>query len=163
MSSGPKSEISNGTSGSQSSIEQMNSSLQAMKNEDSLTDRIKQSESDYFIGPNGKVLPAKYKKWIGVSRRESLIKKARNPLLKNAISQLYRPDSFIGDGGTASVIKFEKETGLGLGRNGKNHIQKGRDMIKYLDRISQSQSLSASDSKLTRYLANNLRKAIGGK
>lgn len=64
-------------------------------------------------------------------RRESLLRKAKNPKVKNVVSQLYRAGSFIGDGGTASVIKFEKATGIGLGRNGNTHMQKGREMLRY--------------------------------
>ena len=45
------------------------------------------------------------------------------------MNELYRPGAFIGDGGTASVIKFEKATGLRLGRNGGTHEQKGRDRL----------------------------------
>lgn len=35
-----------------------------------LNDQIK--EVDFFVGPNGKILPSKYKKWIGKSQRENL-------------------------------------------------------------------------------------------
>ena len=51
-------------------------------------------------------LPGKYKNWIGLSKRDKLLKRAKSEKLKNAIKQLYRPGSFIGDGGTASVLKF---------------------------------------------------------
>ena len=83
--------------------------------------------------------------------------------LKNAVNQLYRPGSFIGDGGTASIIKFEKATGLGLGKGGKNHLQKGIDMIKYLERVARSEKLSPGDRKLLRKLKNNLLKAVKSK
>lgn len=66
---------------------------------------------DFYVGPNFMALPGKYKNWIGVSKRDKLLKRAKNEKLKNAIKQLYRPCSFIGDGGTASVLKFEKRTG----------------------------------------------------
>ena len=56
-------------------------------------------------------LPGKYKNWIGVSKRDKLLKRAKNEKLKNAIKQLYRPGSFVVDDGTASVLKFEKRTG----------------------------------------------------
>lgn len=36
--------------------------------------------------------------------------------LKKAIGEVYRPGSIIGDGGTADIIKFEKETGILLSK-----------------------------------------------
>lgn len=67
------------------------------------------------------MLLAKYKKWIGVSRRDRLMKKAKDSELKNAVNQLYRHRAMIGDGGTASVLKFEKATGLGIAKHDKLH------------------------------------------
>ena len=42
------------------------------------------------------------------------MKKAKASELKNAVNQLYRPGTMIDDGGTVSVLKFEKATGLAL-------------------------------------------------
>ena len=160
MSSGERVGIAAGTSGAQLSLGQLYSSLKAAENESKLSKEI---ETNFFVGPNGKVLPSKFKKWIGKSRREHLLKRAKNIKLKNAVNQLYRPKSFIGNGGTASVIKFEKATGYGLGRNGKTHMQKGREMIKYLEKKVLSQNnLSSGDRKLAYYLINELKKAVYG-
>lgn len=121
------------------------------------------AEADFYVGPNGKALPKEFKNWIGKNRRESLLSKADNPILKNAINQLYRPGSFIGDGGTASVIEFEKATGLGLGKNGNTHIQKGKEMVRYIEKkILSSKKLSSSDRKMAEQLVKDLKKAIGG-
>ena len=75
-----------------------------------------EAETDFYIGLNGKALPAQYKDWIGTNMQQELISNAQNPRLQNAIKQLYRGKSFIGDGGTADVIRFEKETGFMLGK-----------------------------------------------
>lgn len=32
---------------------------------------------DYYVGSNGQALPAKYKHWIGVSKRNSLLKRTK--------------------------------------------------------------------------------------
>lgn len=81
--------------------------------------------------------------------------------MKNAINQLYRPGSFIGDGGTASAIKFEKATGLGLGNKGNSHVQKGREMLKYIEsKVLGQTNLSESDKKIARQLAKSLKKAL---
>ena len=119
-------------------------------------------EPDYYIGPNGKALPGQYKGWIGVSKRESLLKQVKDVELKNAVNQLYRPGSFIGDGGTASVLKFESRTGLGLGKLGKPHVEKGWNNVRYIDKILKKQGLSNSDRKLAQKLRKELLKALGG-
>lgn len=49
------------------------------------------------------------------------MKKVKDSELKNAVNQLYRPRAMIGDGGTASVLKFEKATGLGIAKHDKLH------------------------------------------
>lgn len=48
--------------------------------------------------------------------QKELLEQAENPQLQNAIKQLYRGNSFISDGGTADVIRFEQQTGLMLGK-----------------------------------------------
>lgn len=77
--------------------------------------------------------------------------------------RLYPPGALIGDGGTASVIKFEKRTGLGLGKNGGTHEKKGREMIKYIEDKILTQNLSKSDRKLANNLIKKLKQALGGK
>lgn len=123
---------------------------------------FKTEQINFYVGPNGKALHAKYKKWIGVNRRERLLKKLRIKKLKNAIDQLYRPGSFIGDGGTASALKFERETGIGI-NNGKTHEQKAREYHKYICRIINECNLSPSDRKLADNLNKSLIKSIGDK
>ena len=120
----------------------------------------KEAEPDFFVGPNGKALPAKLKKWVGVNRREHILKNVKNPMLRNAVDQLYRKGAFIGDGGTASIIKFEKRTGLATGRNGNTHTQKGKEMIRFLTKKVLSQPLSNSERKTTKKLIRKLQKAL---
>lgn len=125
--------------------------------------KVDNSSPDFYGGNSGKLLPAKYKSWIGISQRNALLSKSHNAKLTNAINQLYRPGAFIGDGGTASVIKFEKRTGLALGRNGGTHEKKGREMIKYIENKILTDNLSNSDRKLAKKLVKKLKQAIGGK
>ena len=77
-----------------------------------------------------------------------------------AIKQLYRGSSFIGDGGTADVIRFEKETGIMLGKNGGSHVQKGIEMIKYIENRILTQDLSPSDRALAIQLLEDLYDAL---
>ena len=120
----------------------------------------KESEPDFFVGPNGKALPSKLKKWIGVNRRDHILKNVKNPMLRNAVDQLYRKGAFIGDGGTASVIKFEKRTGLATGRNGNTHTQKGKEMVRFLTKKVLAQPLSNSERRITKKLIRKLQKAL---
>lgn len=79
-----------------------------------------------------------------------LDKKANDPRLKNVIDQLYRPGSFIGDGGISSALKFEFATSIGLGRNGNYHTQKALDTIKYINNkiLKQNTLKKATESWL---------------
>ena len=115
---------------------------------------------DYYVGPNGGVLPGKFKKWIGVNRRDRLLAKAKNPKLRKAIDLLYRSGSFIGDGGTASVLKFEKRTGLNVGYNGNSHYQKATDLETYLSKKVLKQNLTAGEQKLAEKMIKSLKKSI---
>lgn len=117
-------------------------------------------KTDFYVGKNGQILPSKYKKWIGVSRRDKLLKAAKNKKLKNAVDQLYRPGSFIGDGGTASALKFEKRTGINLGRNGNSHYQKTVDMSKYISNHVLKEPLKKSERKMAQKMLKNLQKSI---
>ena len=115
---------------------------------------------DFYVGGNGKALLGKYKHWIGVSQREKLLGKVKNEKLKNAIDQIYRPGSFVGDGGTASVLKFEKRTGINVGRNGNSHMKKASDMAKYLNKKVLCQDLTSKERKIANKLLKKLRLAI---
>lgn len=115
---------------------------------------------DFYVGPNSMALPGKYKNWIGVSRRDKLLKKAENRKLRNAINQLYRPGSFIGDGGTASVLKFEKRTGEHVSKSPLGHYNKAKDTVVYLKRIISNEHLTKSERKLANKLVKKLNRSI---
>ena len=131
-----------------------------LKRQKDREDALKISGPDFYVGPNGKILSAKYKRWIGKSRRDSLIKKVNNKSLKNVVSQLYRPGAFIGDGGTASMILFERRTGIGLGKNGGTHEKKARDMITHIKNKILPQNLSNSDRKIAKKIVKKLERAL---
>lgn len=116
--------------------------------------------ADFYVGQNGKALPAKYKNWIGENQFSKLYNEAQNSKLKNAIKQLYRKESFIGDGGTAAVINFERTTGINLGRNGNSHMQKGIDMLKYLKNKVLTEDLNKIDLELANKLIKDLESTI---
>ncbi len=117
-------------------------------------------KTDFYVGVNGQALPGKYRKWIGVSRREQLLSEVTNASLKNAIDNLYRPGSFIGDGGTASVLKFEKRTGEHVSRNPMGHYIKAKEMLRYLKNKILKENLSKKDRKIANRVIRQLRRAI---
>ena len=153
MADGKNSGLASGTNGSrQLTVE--NGELEQLVS-------ANENKVDFYGGGSGKLLPAEYKQWIGVSQRDNLLSKAKNVVLRNAVNQLYRPGAFIGDGGTASFIKFEKRTGLYLGKNGGTHEKKGIEMIKYIEKKILTQNLSNSDRKLAKKLVRKLKQALG--
>lgn len=117
-------------------------------------------KTDFFVGENGQALKGKYKNWIGTSKREHLLKNVSNSKLRNAINQLYRPGSFIGDGGTASVLKFEKRTGEHVSRNPQGHYIKAVETRKYLNNKVLVENLSKKDRKTAKRISRQLSRAI---
>ena len=93
---------------------------------------------DFYVGPNGGVLPARYKKWIGVNRRERLLK----------------------NGGTASILKFEKRTGLNTGRNGNSHYQKAVDSERYLSNKVLKENLTFGERRVAEKMVRSLKKSM---
>lgn len=61
--------------------------------------------------------------------------------------------SFIGDVGTASVLKFEKRTSVLL--SPKGHYQKAKEMKRHMEKIISKESLSKKDKKKQEHSANN--------
>lgn len=92
---------------------------------------------------------------------QKLLKKATSEKVKNVIKELYRAGATIGDGGTASAIRYEIKTGNLVG--GKSHIQKGKERLKNLENIFKRNDLTKKDKKIVEKLYRDLKKALGGK
>lgn len=71
---------------------------------------------------------------------------------------MYRRGSFIGDGGTASVLKFEKRTGVLV--SPKGHYQKAIEMKRFLKNIISKEPLNNTDMKTARKICKQLHRAI---
>lgn len=93
-----------------------------------------QKAIDFFAGPNGKNLPRKYAKWIGENMYYKYMQAAEGEEAKKYIRTAFRKTSLIGNGGTADVRRFEKQTGINLGRNNNNHAKKVEDLIRQLEK-----------------------------
>lgn len=106
--------------------------------------KIKKRKLDFFAGVGNKVLAENLGHYIGDNQYHTLLEKAEGEEAKKYIRTAYRKSSIIGDGGTADVRRFEKETGRNLGRNGKTHSKKVDDLINQINN-SLRQNLSEND------------------
>lgn len=70
----------------------------------------------------------------------------------------YRKRAIIDDGGTVDVRRFEKASGLNLGRNGKNHSKKIDDLVRQVIK-SLEKDMSENDR---RFLESTLKGFEGG-
>lgn len=121
---------------------------------------IKQENTiDFYVGPNRKVIEAKYASWIGDSKRNEYLAIGQDPHYINAIDKLFRPGSFIGDGGTGAVLRFEKQTGLYLGKNGP-HLIKAEEMVRYIRNKVMPRSLSSEERRVLTIVLADLENAI---
>lgn len=115
---------------------------------------INKRSVDFYAGVGNKVLEAKYADWIGDNQYETLMQQATGEEAKRYIRTAYRRTSIIGDGGTVDVRRFEKATGINLGRGGGTHQKKVEDLIR---QINRSLAKSINDEE-RRYLLEELRK-----
>lgn len=98
---------------------------------DQIEEKIRnvKNTADFYVGLNGQTLLGKYADWIGTNKMRDYLNSLESQTAKRIIITDYRKTSFIGDGGTVDIRKFEKTTGLNCGRNGNNHKQKINDLI----------------------------------
>ena len=75
------------------------------------------------------------------------------------IDQLYREGATEGDGGTADAIRKQLKTGELTGK--KDHIQKGKERIRQIDKILKREP-DHPDRDLFELLKNDLKRALGG-
>lgn len=126
------------------------------------------SNSNHFKGTNGtkeKILVKLdlqlFSSKIISKKGQKLLEKVSNEKVKNVIKELYRPGATIGDGGTASAIRYEIKTGNLVG--GKSHILKGIERLKNLENLLKRNDLSKKDRRIVEKLHKDLEKALGGK
>lgn len=93
------------------------------------------------------------------SLRERLLADASTDVAKNIVKELYRPNAAVGDGGTADAIRKQIATGKLVG--GRDHIRKGRERLRQIERIL-SKNPNHPDKDLLERLRNDLTDALGG-
>jgi hypothetical protein len=82
---------------------------------------------------------------------------ADNPELKRVIRRLFQPTDRY-PGGTAGAIRHERATGDLLSPAG--HEQKGREFVRWLEKILQKQNLGPRDRATAEALRDDLVKAL---
>lgn len=110
-----------------------------------------ENKKDYFNKLANKEMSAKGKK---------LLEQAEDEKVKNAIKELYRPGSEVGDGGTADAIRHELATGELVG--GKSHVKKGEERLKNLENIMKNRNLTDIDEQIVKELHDDLKDALKG-
>lgn len=93
------------------------------------------------------------------SARERLLDEATTDEAKRIVGELYRPNAETGDGGTADAIREQLRTGELIG--GKDHIQKGRERLRQIEKILE-RNPDHPDRALLERLRDDLEDALGG-
>lgn len=89
------------------------------------------------------------------NHHDKLHNQAQDSELKSVIDELYRTNAYIGDGGTADILRYEFDSGSSL-----KHLQKAQDRTKQLNKMLNNPTLSESDRKLIYGLLDDLYNAI---
>ncbi|MDS0526627.1 hypothetical protein NNC19_13125 [Clostridium sp. SHJSY1] len=85
--------------------------------------------------------------------REKLLQRIQDGNLKSVVNELYRPDTTIGDGGTAALAdEFSK----GIAK----HLQKAQERVIQLKKIINSNELGLNDLDIAESLLEDLEDAI---
>lgn len=83
--------------------------------------------------------------------------------LRTRIDEMYRVDSEIGSGSTADALRFERETGIGVG--GADHRQKAQDTLRFLNtwlrtHRNEGSGASSQDYQVAQNLVRDLEHAL---
>lgn len=93
------------------------------------------------------------------STREQLLDTATTDEARGIVRELYRQNAEVGDGGTADAIREQLRSGELVG--GRDHIQKGRERLRQIEKILASNP-NHPDRALLERLRDDLEDALGG-
>jgi len=93
------------------------------------------------------------------NQRAALLREAKDPRVKDAVNNLYRPRASVGDGGSAAALRHERATGELLSESG----HKGKLLTRrtQLIKLWKDKSLSDSDRRIVRKLLVDAQSALG--
>jgi RHS repeat-associated protein len=93
-----------------------------------------------------------------ITRRDSLLGSARDPGLRDAVDQLFRPTATIGDGSSMAAYAYERATGQLLSPTG--HRQKLVDRLAQLQGILRRKDLAAGDRAIAEQLMFEIQSVL---
>lgn len=96
--------------------------------------KITNDSPDFYVAPNSTVFIKEHRKYIGKSNYDTLMEQYTNEESRKFIRTAYRKSASVGDGSTYAIRKMEIETGLNLGRDGRNHAKKVEDLIRQINK-----------------------------
>lgn len=91
---------------------------------------------------------ARHEKFLTELRAAMGKPSTKDPDLSHMMDELYRDNAQIGSGSTAAAIRHELATGAKVG--GKEHIQKGEDAVRFLERWLRRQDGLPADARASR-------------
>ena len=91
--------------------------------------------------------------------KSQLLENAKTQQGRNLIQELYREGASVGDGSTADAIRYQLSTGKMVGK--KDHLRKGKERLKQIEKILLKDK-NHPDKEILKFLANDLRQALGG-
>jgi hypothetical protein len=84
----------------------------------------------------------------------------KDPKLRDFVDELYRPGGEVGTGSTADAVRYERETGEMV--RGRDHIDKGRRTIKYLEKwLRNNPTADSGDRAAAENVLRDLKNAFG--
>lgn len=94
--------------------------------------------------------------------RERMAKPATtDPVLSQAMNEMYRDGARVGSGSTAAAVRQERATGGTVG--GRTHTQKAEGYVKFLERwLEKNPTASPGDRAAAENVLRDLRNALAG-
>lgn len=112
-----------------------------------------------IVGNIRKVVNLGEFKALGLGKaRDYLLARVQDLRLRNHVTELYKAPATLGDGGTADAIRYTAQTGELVG--GTDHITKGMERLRGLQKLESEGTLSVEDSEIARMLIDDLIDAL---
>lgn len=112
--------------------------------------------------PPGGWEPEDHEEYKKELRKDMQRPHAEDKMLAEALQNLHRADKGVGSGSTASAVRYEKATGQLV--QGKSHIQKAEDGVKFLERwLNKNPSARPGDKAAAENVLKDLKDALGKK
>ena len=123
-------------------------------------DPPKSGKADFYVAPNGDVLPGEYESWIGDNQRDRVVESIEDDELRKVIAEAYLEASVIGDGSLMDYISFAKTTGVA--KHDYRTMIKSWYVTNHLGNILIGNSISDADRYYAEWIFDSLKQVNGG-